>query len=145
MSILVALTSTFLAVAAVPSPARAGVELEDCTKLAAQGPIVEYECVDRNNERREARMMAVFSTAIDAVEKRQATASVQDERRSHVYLKWSQAAWKEFAEQNCTVVAGLSGGSNAWVTRYWLDCYSEELDRRIKFLEQVAAGEIGGS
>lgn len=68
---------------------------------------------------------------------------MQDVRRSPIYLEWSQSAWKEFAQQNCAVIAGLTGGSNAWVSRYETDCYSAALDERIKFLEDIANGKVG--
>lgn len=120
--------------------------LEDCSAVAMQGPIVEYECKDRNIQRKEARMESLYSSAIDQVEKRaeETSKTFPDGRRSHVYLEWSQSAWKQFVDAHCTVVGGLMDGSNAWVSRYAADCYSDELDRRMKFLEAVVAGDYQG-
>jgi uncharacterized protein YecT (DUF1311 family) len=134
-----------VAAAPVAEPASPERRLEDCTPFAKEGPIAEYECVDRNNGRKEKRLEEASERARRSVEKRETELNsyMEDARRNPIYLDWAQAAWKQYAEQNCTVTAGALGGSNAWITRYWLDCYSEELDRRIKFLEELADGRLG--
>ena len=133
-----------LALPAQAQPTAAGgtsVKLEDCTEAGKDGAIAEYECVDRNIERKEQLMADAVRKARRFLEERERTVTwMKDDRRQPVFLDRSQAAWDKYVEQNCTVIAGASGGSNAWVTRYELDCYSEELDRRIKFLEDLAAG-----
>jgi len=124
-------------------PQQGGSELEDCSKFAAEGYVAEYQCVGRNNTRKERRLGEALIDAQTYLEGRQNNSTVmQDNRRSPIYLDWSQTAWKQYVDQNCTVVAGASGGTSAWVSRYWLDCYSEELDRRIKFLDELGAGQI---
>jgi uncharacterized protein YecT (DUF1311 family) len=145
MSVL--LGSLFAAAFAVePVSARDATALEDCNKFASQGHIAEYQCVDRNNERKAAQMENLYSRAIEKLQEHAAASAdtFPDLRRSHVYLEWSQAAWKQFVDSHCTVVGGLMGGSNAWVSRYAVTCYSDELDRRIKFLETVVAGDYQG-
>jgi uncharacterized protein YecT (DUF1311 family) len=116
-------------------------QLEDCSRLARGGPIDEYQCVSRNIERKERLLGDAFSRARFYLQQHEDD-GMKDNRRSPIYLDWSQAAWKQYVEHNCTVIAGATGGSNAWVSRFWADCYSQELDSRIKFLEGIAAGQI---
>jgi uncharacterized protein YecT (DUF1311 family) len=138
------LVAATLPVQAEPAVAvRDSGKLEDCTEAGKDGPIPEYECVDRNIERKQRLMADALRKARRFLEARERTVTwMKDDRRKPVYLDRSQAAWDKFVEQNCTVIAGASGGSNAWVTRFELDCYSDELDRRIKFLDQLAAGDF---
>lgn len=130
--------------AGAPAEASSGAVLEDCVALIAQGGArAEYQCVDRNNRRKEEQMDRLYSEALARVRKREANAA-PDMRRDPAHLQKSQAAWKRYVDENCTVVAGLMGGAGGWVSRMWSDCYSQELDNRIMFLGQVAAGEFEG-
>lgn len=121
-------------------------QLEDCAAFGAQGPITEYQCRGRNIERKERRLERAFGAALEFIRSReQGPQYMSDSRRSPIYLEWSQVAWRQYVEQDCTVQAGLLGGSNAWVSRYWINCYEQELEHRIQFLENVAAGTFNES
>ena len=143
LAVLLASLAVAPSTQAQPAPAQHSEKLEDCEIFAKEGPIPEYECVDRNVQRKERRMADALYKARQYVEERERTVKwMEDTRRSPIYLDWSQAAWKQYVDQNCTVIGGASGGSSAWVSRYEVDCYSQELDRRIKFLEELAAGQL---
>jgi len=63
-----------------------------------------------------------------------------DARTNPKYLDAAQAAWKRFVDNNCTVIAAYNGGSNSAISDREMHCYEGELDRRIRFLRDVANG-----
>jgi uncharacterized protein YecT (DUF1311 family) len=117
--------------------------LEDCDRrLERPDDFARDECIGRNMDRQEARLERAFVAARSFIATRDTSGMMDDERRSAAYLERSQAAWRQFVDHDCTVRAGLTGGGNIWVSRYWAVCYSAEMDRRIDFLETVASGNF---
>jgi len=66
-----------------------------------------------------------------------------DDRTHPKFLEASQAEWRKFVDDNCTVIGAFGGGSNSAISDRIGDCYEEELDRRIDFLREVAEGSMG--
>ena len=112
------------------------------------GPFAQDRCHDRQVELQEARLdRALLATRRYLASREQQTSgpeapAMEDRRRDPAYLDRSQAAWRDFVQQNCTLQAGLLWGANVWVSRGVRSCYLEELERRIRFLESIASGEF---
>jgi uncharacterized protein YecT (DUF1311 family) len=67
-----------------------------------------------------------------------------DLRKNRDQLRKSQVAWLAYKDENCTLVGGLEGGSNLWVTQFSAECEIDEIEKRIDFLQRVANGSFGG-
>ena len=85
-------------------------------------------------------MKRQFIKARKALAKGFARYGDNDNRTDPKYLDASQAAWKRYVENNCTVIAAYPGGSNSAISDREIYCYEDELDRRIKFLRDVTDG-----
>jgi uncharacterized protein YecT (DUF1311 family) len=85
-------------------------------------------------------MARLYTRALAAVRTSYERYGSSDSRTSPDFLERSQAAWRRFADSNCTVVAAYGGGSNSAISDRETACYEEELDRRIGFLRQLAEG-----
>jgi uncharacterized protein YecT (DUF1311 family) len=85
-------------------------------------------------------MSKQLESARKAVTRNFALHGANDLRTAPKYLDASQAAWKSYVRNNCTVIAAYGGGSNSAISNREMYCYEEELDRRIRFLRDVANG-----
>jgi uncharacterized protein YecT (DUF1311 family) len=136
---LVSLAGLFLlptaVLAAAPSEKPAGPG--SCGNI---NPFAVRKCVSTRIERKERLMRNQLVTARIAVTQRFRRYGRNDTRTDPKYLDASQAAWKRFVENNCTVIAAYNGGSNSAISDREMYCYEGELDRRIRFLRDVAQG-----
>jgi uncharacterized protein YecT (DUF1311 family) len=119
--------------AAPPKPDRIG----ECGNI---DPFAVRECVGTRIDRKEQLMKRQLIKARKAVARGFARYGDADNRSDPKFLDASQAAWKKFAENNCTVISAYSGGSNSAISDRIMHCYEEELDRRIRFLRDVTEG-----
>jgi len=109
-------------------------------------PFHDDRCYKWHVKRREMRLERVLVQTRQYLARRERETSrpgalaMADVRRSPAYLDRSQAAWREYVEQDCTMRAGLLAGASVWISRETRSCYLEELDRRIRFLESIASG-----
>ena len=133
--------------ASAPREGGAARELEACLARAID-PFLEDRCHNAFVARQEAWLDQALAGARRYLVRRQrettgaGAVAMEDQRRDPAYLDRSQAAWREYVEQDCTVRAGLLWGGNVWVSRGERSCYLEELERRIAFLESVASGQF---
>ena len=64
-----------------------------------------------------------------------------DNRRSRKQLRKSERAWLLYKDEDCTLVGGVTGGSNLWVTHFAANCEVKRTRERIRFLRKLAAGQ----
>jgi uncharacterized protein YecT (DUF1311 family) len=126
-----------LPISPVTADARKGNHLGGCSNI---NPFAVRKCVGVRIERKERLMREQLIKARKAVARRFGRYGDNDNRSDPKFLDASQAAWKKFAENNCTVIAAYSGGSNSAISDRIMYCYEEELDRRIRFLRDVTEG-----
>ena len=103
-------------------------------------PFAVRKCVGARIDRKERLMSRQLISARRAVARNFARYGVNDIRTAPTYLDASQAAWKRYVEDNCTVIAAYGGGSNSAISDRKMHCYEEELDRRVRFLRDVTNG-----
>ena len=138
---------------AAPASAASSLAQDQSESLAtclARGidPFHGDRCYERHLQRQEARLARALVGTRDYLARRQresdspAALAMSDNRRDPLYLDRSQAAWREYVDQDCTVRAGLQWGSNVWISRGIRDCYLHELERRISFLESIVTGQF---
>ena len=140
------------------APASAGSSLaqdrsESLEACLARGidPFHGDRCYERHLERQEARLARALVETRHYLARRQRESdspdalAMSDNRRDPLFLDRSQAAWREYVDQDCTLRAGLQWGGNIWISRGIRDCYLDELERRISFLESIAAGQFTGA
>jgi uncharacterized protein YecT (DUF1311 family) len=108
-------------------------------------PFAVRKGVGARIERKEQLMGQQFIKARKAVAQSFAHYGSNDSRTDPRFLDHSQAAWKRFVENNCTVIAAYGGGSNSAISDRLMYCYEGELDHRIEFLRGAAeaSGEFG--
>jgi uncharacterized protein YecT (DUF1311 family) len=103
-------------------------------------PFAVRKCVGARIERKEQLMSRRLLQARKAVAQDFARYGKNDVRTDPKYLDASQATWKRYVENNCTVIAAYGGGSNSSISDREMYCYEQELDRRTQFLQDVANG-----
>lgn len=111
----------------------------DCDKTYPDH-MSEVQCITQANKQLDDQLNQAYQAALKA-------RPVQDQwdtRKNQEQLRKSQRAWLKYREENCTLVGGLQGGNNLWVTQFAATCVSEETKSRITFLTRVAKGEFGG-
>lgn len=111
----------------------------DCDK-AFPDHMPDVQCITEANKKLDDQLNQSYQAALK-------TLPVQDQwdtRKNQEQLRKSQRAWLKYRDENCTLIGGLQGGSNLWVTQFAATCESAETKLRIKFLTRVAKGEFGG-
>ena len=103
-------------------------------------PSAVRKCVGARIDRKERLMSRQLVSARRAVARNFARYGVADIRIAPKYLDASQAAWKQYVENNCTVIGAYGGGSNSAISDRKMHCYEEELDRRVRFLRDLTKG-----
>lgn len=103
-------------------------------------PSTERDCFGRRIAGKEREMDRLYAGALAAVRTSHERYGSGDSRTSPDFLRRSQAAWRLFADGNCSVIAAYGGGSNSAISDREMDCYEAELDRRIAFLRELAEG-----
>ena len=126
--------------ASVSSAAKDATNIDRVRECGNIDPFAVRKCVGARIDRKEQLMSRQFIQARKAVARGFARFGNNDNRTHPKYLDASQAAWKRYVENNCTVIAAYPGGSNSAISDREMYCYEEELDRRIRFLSQVARG-----
>ncbi len=135
---------------AAPGGSQAGDRSENLATCLARGidPFHGDGCYEREVDRQERRLEQRVVQTRDYLARRQretdapGALAMSDNRRDPLYLDRSQAAWRQYVDADCTVRAGLLWGGNVWISRGIRNCYLDELDRRIRFLESIVAGEF---
>ncbi len=58
-------------------------------------------------------------------------------------LKKSQTAWQSYATDNCNFEGDFyaRGGAGNWGPRYVENCYGVEIDKRMKYLQDLVGGK----
>jgi len=97
----------------------------------------------RTIERKERLLQATYKRAMQSVRKNFARYGQWDERSDSAYLTRSQAAWRQYIDNDCKVQAAFGGGSNPSISDRQMDCYERALDQRIDFLRQLADESFG--
>jgi uncharacterized protein YecT (DUF1311 family) len=136
-----------LAVAAVLLVAAAGrvgaaqhaVNGDECANI---DPFTQRRCVSARIERNEAAMNKLFAQARAAIARSYDHNGKYDTRTHPRFLDRSQAEWRRFVMDNCTVTAAYGASSNSWISDRLANCYEEELGRRIRFLGDLASGRL---
>jgi uncharacterized protein YecT (DUF1311 family) len=131
------LATLFALCATVPAAAERPASPNTCSNI---NPSVVRKCEQSRIEAKERLMSRLFANARRAVAKANVRYGRNDNRSDPAFLDASQAAWKRFAENNCTVIAAYNGGSNSAISDRLAHCYERELDRRIQFLRDAASG-----
>jgi uncharacterized protein YecT (DUF1311 family) len=103
-------------------------------------PSAEPECAGRGIAGKEREMSRLYALALAALRTNYRRYGRDDSRTSPIFLRRSQAAWRQFVDGDCTVRAAYGGGSNSSISDRETGCRQEELDRRIAFLRQLATG-----
>ena len=121
------------AAAAAPNVDRIG-------KCGNIDPSTQRKCVGARIDGKERLMKRQFIEARAAVAHGFALYGPNDIRTDPKYLDASQTSWKQYVENDCTVIAAYGGGSNSAISDRIMYCYEDELDRRIQFLRDVTDG-----
>ena len=127
-------------------PASASATSEDgpnvhrVAECANIDPFAVRKCVGARIDRKERLMSRQLVSARRAVAQNFARYGANDIRIAPKYLDASQAAWKQYVENNCTVIGAYGGGSNSAISDRKMHCYEEELDRRVRFLRDLTKG-----
>jgi len=106
----------------------------------AQDHLSEVRCTAAEVARLNEELGAAYQKALDARPERDEF----DLRKVRDQLRKSQLAWEKYKDENCTLLGGLEGGSNLWVTDFSEQCEKDEIQKRIEFLNRVATGSFGG-
>jgi uncharacterized protein YecT (DUF1311 family) len=129
----------FAILAAGLSAAR--VQAQDATGACSTiNPGVVRSCMESRIERKERLMSHLFAQARRSVARNFARYGSNDNRSDPKFLDASQAAWKQWVDSNCTVIAAYNGGSNSATSDRIANCYEGELNRRIEFLRSASNG-----
>ena len=112
---------------------------DECAK-AFPDHMSEVQCITQESKRLDEELNTAYQAALAA----RPEINEWDNRKNKEQLRKSQRAWLKFKEENCTLIGGLEGGSNLWVTQFIAQCENEEIVNRVKFLQRVAAGQFGG-
>jgi len=112
----------------------------DCSNI---DPFAVRKCVGARIERKERLLQATYKRAMQSVRKNFARYGQWDERSDSAYLTRSQAAWKQYIDNDCKVQAAFGGGSNPSISDRQMDCYERALDQRVDFLRQLADESFG--
>ena len=100
----------------------------------------EVQCINQESKKLDDELNSAYKAALAArPEKDQ-----WDSRKNSEQLRKSQRAWLKFKEENCTLIGGLEGGSNLWVSEFDSQCVKDETVARTRFLRRIANGEFGG-
>lgn len=117
------------------------LKLEDCEKADRDdGPIGRSACLSNNNIAMKEHVDRLADRAIAYMTSRENFDG--NEFRSPEYLRKSQAAWWEYAQSTCIVVAGQVGGAPQWVGREYDECLRRTLEKRIRFLDLLLSEEL---
>ncbi len=119
------------------STARLSPPADTCSSI---NPSEARACVGVRIESKERILTDILSSARERVARSHAAYGRWDNRTAPRFLDRSQAAWRSYAEANCTVSAALGGGSNSAISDRLTACFEEELDRRIRMLRELADG-----
>jgi uncharacterized protein YecT (DUF1311 family) len=101
-------------------------------------PFAERECASKRIAAKERLLQATYRRAMRSVRKNFARYGQSDNRSNPAYLTRSQAAWKQYVDNDCKVQAAFGGGSNPSISDREMDCYEDALDKRIESLRQLA-------
>jgi len=96
----------------------------------------EVQCLGKALQVQDQEINRAYKRALEALPKQDGF----DIRKTQSQLVKSQRAWLKYRDENCTLVGGLEGGSNLWVTHFAAPCAQKETAERIKFLESIADG-----
>jgi uncharacterized protein YecT (DUF1311 family) len=107
----------------------------DCSNI---DPFAARKCVGARIER---LLQATYRRAMQSPRKNFARYGQLDKRSDSAYLTRSQAAWKQYVDNDCKVQAAFGGGSNPSISDRQMDCY--ERAQRIDFLRQLADETFG--
>ena len=97
------------------------------------GTLQQVQCLAAFHRELDAELNVVYQRALARMPK----VSPQDDRKSREQLRRSQRAWLLFMRENCVLRDGQEGGSNLWVTYHAAICEEQEIQARIRFLEEI--------
>jgi uncharacterized protein YecT (DUF1311 family) len=100
------------------------------------------KCVSARIDRKETAMNKLFARARATVARSYAHNGQFDSRTDPRILDRSQAEWKTFVMDNCTVAAAYGASSNSWISDRLTNCYERELGRRMRFVSAIASGKL---
>jgi len=102
--------------------------------------ISEVQCINQLNKKLDDELNQAYQAALAKRPEKDAW----DSRKEREQLRKSQRAWLKLREENCTLIGGLEGGNNLWVSEFISHCVQEETIARTKFLRRIANDEFGG-
>lgn len=97
----------------------------------------DVQCIGAYIKDLDAELNRVYQKALAAMPELDDT----DTRKTREQLRKFERAWLIFKEEDCTLIGGLTGGSNLWVTHFALDCEEKRLRERIRFLRNISEGK----
>jgi uncharacterized protein YecT (DUF1311 family) len=100
----------------------------------------QMQCQGKRLKSLDDELNRVYQLALDAMPAKNAL----DIRKGREQLRRSQRAWLTYFHEDCTLIGGLRGGSDSWVTTFASDCEEKALADRIAFLQAIADGKFGG-
>ncbi|MYM41461.1 lysozyme inhibitor LprI family protein [Duganella qianjiadongensis] len=102
--------------------------------------ISEVQCINQLNKKLDEELNQAYQAALAKRPEKDAW----DSRKEREQLRKSQRAWLKLKEENCTLIGGLQGGNNLWVSEFIAQCVQEETIARTKFLRRIANDAFGG-
>ena len=134
------MTLTIAALALSALSAQPAAALDQCSNIS---PRVQRMCIGRRIERKQRQMETLYPRALAQVRSSHARWGRNDNRMHPRFFEQAQKDWRRFVQSNCTAAAAFGGGSNTSITDRFMQCYEEELDRRIALFQRMAGGRYG--
>jgi uncharacterized protein YecT (DUF1311 family) len=113
---------------------------DQCSNVSPQ---VERQCIGRRIERKQRRMETLYPRALAQVRRGYVRWGRNDNRMQPRFFEQAQRDWRRFVQSHCTATAAFGGGSNSSITDRFMDCYEQEIDRRIELFGRMADGSYG--
>ncbi len=95
--------------------------------------IGQLQCIGERMQAQDVELDRVYQSALAALPE----TDPEDSRKSREQLRKAQSAWLHYKVENCTLIGGMEGGSNLWVTHFAALCQENATKERIIFLKGI--------